>query len=298
MPVKKLGDMLGGDKRPTTPAASSAVRAAAAASKTPAKKAAAGTPPDGRKGTGSRKPAGPPDGNPHKKTAAQLDEALALLDHELAGLKMGQPMKIRAIGGYALMKHGIRAEERAFTLDIDTVTKDYDAQIKQAIVTVAQQLDLDHDWINNDNVLDNDPAHVEAMIQAEWVPQVTGFAHIDMAIASVPTLTRAKIIAANDAEFSGRAQDMPDLRELLKHQGIDSVEKFLREYPDQFGENENVTRALAEHFGQQDRIESFLSKADGYGSGFDEFDDLSSDIDDWGTSSADDDWNSSYNTNC
>lgn len=288
MPVKKLGDMLGGDKRPTTPAASSAVRAAAAASKTPAKKAAAGTPPDGRKGTGSRKPAGPPDGNPHKKTAAQLDEALALLDHELAGLKMGQPMKIRAIGGYALMKHGIRAEERAFTLDIDTVTKDYDAQIKQAIVTVAQQLDLDHDWINNDNVLDNDPAHVEAMIQAEWVPQVTGFAHIDMAIASVPTLTRAKIIAANDAEFSGRAQDMPDLRELLKHQGIDSVEKFLREYPDQFGENENVTRALAEHFGQQDRIESFLSKADGYGSGFDEFDDLSSDIDDWGTSSADD----------
>ncbi len=91
---------------------------------------------------------------------------------------------------------------------------------------------------------------------------------------------------------------MPDLRELLKHQGIESVGEFLKKYPDQFSEHENVTRALAEHFGQKDRISSFLSKADQFGGDDldfgDDFDDLDSDVDGYGSES--DGWDS-YNTN-
>lgn len=88
-----------------------------------------------------RRPA--PSPTDHKKTADQLDEALVLLDHELTSLRLAEPVQIRAIGGYALMKHGIRAQERALTLDIDTVTRTYQQAVLDAIERVAAQLDLD-----------------------------------------------------------------------------------------------------------------------------------------------------------
>lgn len=43
-----------------------------------------------------------------RKSAAELDDALRLLDRALAGLNLEEPLEIRAIGGYALLKHGVR----------------------------------------------------------------------------------------------------------------------------------------------------------------------------------------------
>lgn len=184
-----------------------------------------------------------------RKTAAELDDALRLLDHELSGLQLNQPLEIRAIGGYALLKHGVRKGEHAYTVDIDTVSRDYGAAIEQAIRKVAEQLDLEPGWLNNDNVLDNDPEQVEMMLDAEWIPQAMDLRNIAVSIASIPTLTRAKIMAAEDAEFSGRQRDADDLRALLDHQGITSVKGFDNRYPDPFQEYPAAHDVVRLHLG-------------------------------------------------
>lgn len=171
----------------------------------------------------------------NRKTAAELDDALRLLDHELASLELKEPLQIRAIGGYALLKHGVRKGDMAYTVDIDTVTRDYSAEVVAAIETVADRLSLDRDWLNNYNLMD-EPEHVEQMLDAEWEPQAMDLRNIAVSIASVETLTRAKIIAADNAEFSGRDRDLIDLKALLEHQGITSMSQFDRSYPDPFEE--------------------------------------------------------------
>lgn len=185
----------------------------------------------------------------NKKTVDELDEALRLLDHELSGVGLDEPLQIRAIGGYALLKHGIRSEERAFTVDIDTVTKDYSAAVIRAVETVAERAGLDADWLNNYNVM-GEPEDVEAMFDAEWEPQSLDLRNIAVSIASVPTLTRSKIMAADTAEFSGRDRDIPDLAELLDHQGITTMKAFERKYPDPFGEYPTAHELVRKHLGE------------------------------------------------
>lgn len=172
----------------------------------------------------------------NRKSAEELDDALRLLDHELDDLQLDQPLQIRAIGGYALLKYGIREPDRALTADIDTMTEDYSAAVQRVIRTVAEVAGLDSTWINNDNLGDSVPEDIEAMYDARWQPQELGLRNIEVWLATVPTLTRAKIIAADTAEFSGREQDAPDLVRLLEHQGFSSMEQFAAAYPDPFDE--------------------------------------------------------------
>ena len=199
----------------------------------------------------------------HAKTEVELDEALALLDHELEHLALEEPIRIRAIGGYALIKHGIRPEERAFTVDIDTVTADYDSAVQQAIEVVAEKAGLEPGWLNNDNLGGHDPELVELLYDAEWVPQESGGKNIDLALASIETLTRAKIIAADSAPLSGRTQDGPDLISLLQHQGITSTGEFERAYPDPYGEFPETYGRLRRHFarGPEQNVEDDLPTA-------------------------------------
>lgn len=184
----------------------------------------------------------------HNATADDLDNALRLLDHELEGLHLDEPLQIRAIGGYALLKHGVRTGDRAYTADIDSVTHDYSAAVVQAIETVAEKTNLDPDWLNNYGVMDNDPDQIEAMYEAEWIPQDDGLRNIDMSIATVPTLTRAKIIAADSAEFSGRTRDVEDLMGLLEKQGITSAAQFERKYPDPYEEYPDAHAVVSSQF--------------------------------------------------
>lgn len=173
----------------------------------------------------------------HKCSLAQLEHGLEMLDRKLQALDLDAPVQLRAIGGFALMRYGIRAADRAFTVDIDTVTPDFASEVSAAIHEVAAELGLERGWINNDNVMDGeDPDLVASMYQAEWVPNNSIYECIELQLASVPTLTRAKIIAADTAEFSGRAQDLPDLLEL---------------YPDPYEEYPAAHEAVREHFAAQ-----------------------------------------------
>lgn len=187
---------------------------------------------------------------PAKRPAEAFDEALTLLDHELSGLQLAEPIEIRAIGGYALLKHGVREDDRALTADIDTMTRDYSVGVQQAIATVAAKTGLDADWLNNDNLGGNDPEDIEAIYDARWEPQDAELKNISISIASVATLTRAKIIAADTAELSGRAQDAPDLLRLLEHQGITSYSQFRSKYPDPFDEHPDADQLVRAHLGR------------------------------------------------
>lgn len=227
-------------------------------------------------------------GSENRKTADELDEALRLLDHELNGLHLAEPLEIRAIGGYAMLKHGIRRADNAYTVDIDTVTADYSAAVTRAIETVGAKLGLDSDWLNNYNVM-GDAEDVDDMLDAEWLPQSMDLRNIAVSIASIPTLTRAKIMAADTAELSGRDRDIPDLEDLLDHQGITTLRQFDQRYPDPFGEYPDARALVGTHLGA--RLESVPrsrfpeldgASLDPYGlddaHSFDDVDDYSDDV--------------------
>lgn len=185
----------------------------------------------------------------HKCSLNQLERALDVLDQKLQALHLEGPVRIRAIGGFALMKYGIRAADRAFTVDIDTITEDFAPEVTAAIHEVAAELDLDRDWINNDSIIDgDDPEVVASMYQARWIEDEVNYECIELQLATVPTLTRAKIIAADTAEFSGRAQDLPDLMELLRYQGIKTAAQFDTAYPDPYDEYPTARKAVRERF--------------------------------------------------
>lgn len=187
----------------------------------------------------------------NRKSVDELEEALVRLDERLGELGVQDPLEIRAIGGYALMKHRIRPEDRAFTVDIDTVTRDYQKAVLQAIQDVALERGLDSDWLNNYNVTDDDPRNVTDIIGDEWEHQpAEHLSRINVAIASVPMLTRSKIIAATDAEVSGRTQDRPDLIALVEHQGITTLKEYDRLYPDEYGEHAEVRAFIGRHIGE------------------------------------------------
>lgn len=185
----------------------------------------------------------------HKCSLTQLEQALRVLDEKLEQHSTERPVVIRAIGGFALMKYGIRARARAFTVDIDSVTADFAPQVTALIREVAGELNLERGWINNDNVMDGDDAElVASMYQAQWVADASSsYRNIELHLATVPTLTRAKIIAADTAEFSGRTQDVPDLFELLRHQGITTFAQFERAYPDPDAEYPDAHVIVREH---------------------------------------------------
>lgn len=193
------------------------------------------------------------DTDDHRCSLARLDQALEAFDRKLQDLELGGPVVLRAIGGFALMKYGIRAEDRAFTVDIDTVTPNFVPAVLDAIHEIAEELGLERDWINNHSVIEESSLDlVESMYQAQWIPDIHhhDYACIDLQLATVPTLTRAKILAADAAEFSGRTQDLPDLFELLRFQGIGSYAEFASRYPDPYEECPNTHAAVREHFAQ------------------------------------------------
>ena len=55
---------------------------------------------------------------------------------------------IYAIGGFAMLYYGVR--KNGFTIDIDSLTKNYDSKVINLIKVVGAQLGLDTDWLNTD----------------------------------------------------------------------------------------------------------------------------------------------------
>lgn len=161
------------------------------------------------------------------------DEFIVALNKLDIGLEsIGKTIDINAIGGFALLFHNIRKDIAGYTVDIDSVTKDYPDDIRTVIRQVAKELDISPDWINNDNVFDNDVETLEAMIEAVWIPLDLGFKNINISIADIETLTNSKIFAADVYKDSGRTQDIPDLLDLLDKQNITNIDRFNYIYGD------------------------------------------------------------------
>lgn len=178
--------------------------------------------------TGRRAPDTPLITESPRKNIDQFVHALHALDEELRSLDLPEPVQIRATGGFALLVRGLR--EDGYTVDIDTITEDYDEAVRDAINTVARELHLEQDWINNQATGDS-VEQTTNMLDAVFIAQDYGLDHIDLQVADVPTLTRAKAIVVDVDAMSGRTRDWDDLLSLLDHQGVSSYSQFCREYP-------------------------------------------------------------------
>ena len=163
-----------------------------------------------------------------RKSIGQFVYALRALDAELRDIGVSEPVKVRATGGFALLSHGLR--EDGYTVDIDTITADYEPRVRDAINRVAHDLHLERDWINNQAVGDSVEETMEAL-DAVFIAQDYGLERIDLSVADVPTLTRAKAIVVDVDAMSGRTRDWDDLVSLMERQGITSHEDFARRYP-------------------------------------------------------------------
>lgn len=163
------------------------------------------------------------------KTLHQLKQALRRLDVVLG--QKNKHIEVRAMGGYALMEHGIRPDADAFTVDIDSLTDDFDPEVLAAIHQVAEEQGLYKHWLNNELLGEKSAELLALQYEARWIPAAEGYDNIKMSYADIPTLTRSKYFAVDSWRTSERDRDKPDLVNLLKRQGIKSVDAFNRAYP-------------------------------------------------------------------
>lgn len=157
--------------------------------------------------------------------------ALRALDQELVREGFAEPVRVRAAGGFALLWHGLRANN-SYTADVDSVVESYSLPVRQLIEQVGCELGLESTWLNTD-VAGDDPELVLELWDAAFIVDTGArFALIDLQVADVPTLTRAKAIAVDTDAISGRERDWDDLLDLLQQQGISSYREFCAAYPE------------------------------------------------------------------
>lgn len=164
-------------------------------------------------------------------------EALRALDGELRA-RAAEPLEIRALGGFALLAHGLR--ETGFTADIDTATPDPTRAQQGAIDAVARRLDLPPDWVNNDVVMASgrettweDVDALDVMLDADYEPLDVGegLARVSVSVCSLETLAKAKAYACDDIGRGRTPKDADDLMETLVALGIGSLSQARRRLP-------------------------------------------------------------------
>jgi len=144
-----------------------------------------------------------------------LIACLKLLDSKLS--KTGTSIEVKAVGGFALLYHGIRKD--GYTVDIDTVSHDYPTEVTMLIHEVGTAMGTEAEWLNNTIVDNNDVAAVEVMLEPFWEKADLGLSHITLYVADIETLLRTKLIVADETEITGRTQDMPDVFDIFVKMG-------------------------------------------------------------------------------
>lgn len=169
--------------------------------------------------------------------------ALVDLDRELADTG-AEPMRLRCVGGFALMCHGLR-QENPVTLDIDTVTPTPTRRQQRAIANVAARLHLPDDWINNQTVFtaadvtsEADCAQFDELVHARYEPAAdvmgkstirsidAAFArldNLDVAIADLETLARTKAFAVTAIGEGRTGKDATDFIDVAHALGADTL---------------------------------------------------------------------------
>ena len=157
-----------------------------------------------------------------EKNIEIFEQALLLLDDKLEKVNHSKVV-IRAIGGFAMLYHGIR--EHGFTIDIDSLTKEFDIEMKNAVKEVGYEMGLEEDWVNTDcAMLDGVLTELEPSIH--WEKPNEKLKNIDLYIADCNGLIRSKAKAVHDGGLVPRKTNKKDLLLLLKFCHINNIDEL------------------------------------------------------------------------
>lgn len=163
-------------------------------------------------------------------TLEAFDQLIIEFDQELEALGYQGRVPIRALGGYAMLVHGLRTDNPT-TPDIDSSSPAMSPLEKEARNNVAKRHGLTTHWLNNDTVLpwtsevtEDDVAVNDAIIDARYEPRDLGqpLSHVDLAVATIDTVAHAKAIAVCDIWSERGDKDLDDFLQILDHEGVDS----------------------------------------------------------------------------
>lgn len=168
-----------------------------------------------------------------EKPIEDFEKALAKLDEKLE-INNQSAIVIKVIGGFAMLYYGM--EEHGYTIDIDSLTDEFDETVKGLIREVGKELGLDNDWLNTDcATLDGFLTELEPNIH--WKKTDYKYNNIDLYIADIIGLLETKVKAVHDGGLVPRVTDKKDMILLLKmidvhnKKELDKKEtlKFIRE---------------------------------------------------------------------
>ena len=150
-----------------------------------------------------------------------FEKALLLLDEQLEK-KNHEKIVIKAIGGFAMLYNGAR--EHGYTIDIDSLTVEFDEEVKSIIKQIGMELDLDEEWLNTDcATLDGFLFGLEPII--EW-EKVKKYNRIDLYVADKWGLIETKAKAIHDGGLVPRKTDKKDILLLLKMVSINNIDEL------------------------------------------------------------------------
>ncbi|MCR5479977.1 MAG: hypothetical protein K6F27_09015 [Ruminococcus sp.] len=154
-----------------------------------------------------------------KASYEDFKDALQCLNEKLKDDNLS--IEIKAIGGFAMLYNKLRLN--GYTMDIDTVTKDLPQKVMKLINEVANEKNLDEDWINNDAY--SLPEITEIIDKIGW-KEDSSFSNIRLLIADIQSLLTLKIRAIDYAGLIPRVTDQTDLLDILSFLGIHSIEEL------------------------------------------------------------------------
>ena len=169
-------------------------------------------------------------------TIQEFNKALTALNEKLANID--KTIEIKAIGGYAMMRAGLRDTEESpgFSEDIDSIAGRFSKQVIMLIEEVGEELDLLPDWLNTDPI--DLPEVDEVKDQLTWIEDLS-FSNIHLLIADIKSLILLKTRAIEGSGLIARKTDKNDLIKLLKHIGVADLKmlsqnvqtQFIKDYP-------------------------------------------------------------------
>lgn len=179
---------------------------------------------------------------PKEFTLEEAHEALRKLDALIEQICPDEHITIDAIGGYAIMEHGILDTRR--TIDIDTMTTNYSRSVQMLIEEVGTACGFEPNWINNENIYfdgieptDEDIDAARSIINAHFEPiNDLQLSHIRLAIADIPTLVHSKAYALCDSAMNAalgrtRDKDASDFKALVESQNCHSLRDVEEQFP-------------------------------------------------------------------
>lgn len=166
--------------------------------------------------------------NAHDKrlTKDEIDQVLRDFDQELDAVGYQGRVPLRAIGGYAMLAHGLRPDNPT-TPDFDTSTPDLDGIAASAARRACSKHGLSPSWLNNESVLAKgdsvtweDVEFQDMCSHAQFERADIGLKHIDLSVATIDALMYAKSLATCDIWSERGDKDLDDCISILEHEGI------------------------------------------------------------------------------